>query len=316
MDQRRADERFAGKRVLVTGASGFIGTHLCRRLMQEGAVVHAVSRASRRAEAGAMRWWQADLRDAAATRYLCDTIEPDAIIHLASLVTGGRESQLVLPTFQDNLVTTINLLTAASASGCRRIVLVGSLEEPDAGPENPVPSSPYAAAKWAASAYGRMFHRLYGTPVTIARIFMVYGPGQQDLRKLVPYVTLSLLRGDAPQLSSGRRDVDWIFVGDVAEGLLAMIEAPGIDGDTIDLGSGVLTPISAIVRQLTDVVGVPIEPHFGAVPDRPMEQIRVANTARTYARLGWRATTPLAQGLGQTVAWYRSTSQGAAQGPR
>lgn len=302
--------------MLVTGASGFIGTHLCQRLLQEGAVVHAVSRVPRRAEASEMSWWQTDLRDAAATQRLCDALEPDVIIHLASLVVGGRELELVLPTFHDNLVTTINLLTAASASGCRRIVLIGSLEEPDAGPENPVPSSPYAAAKWAASAYGRMFHQLYGTPVTIARLFMVYGPGQQDLRKLVPYVTLSLLRGDAPQLASGRRNVDWVFVGDVAEGLLAMIDAPGIDGDTIDLGSGVLTPIREIVRQLVGVVGVPIEPHFGALPDRTMEQVRVADTARTYARLGWRAATPLAQGLGQTVDWYRSTSRSAAQAPR
>jgi len=260
-----------------------------------------------------------DLRDAAATRCLCDALEPDVIIPLASLVAGGRELGLVLPTFHDNLVTTINLLTAASASGCRRIVLIGSLEEPDAGPENPVPSSPYAAAKWAASAYGRMFHQLYGTPVTFARLFMVYGPGQQDVRKLVPYVTLSLLRGDAPQLASGRRDVDWIFVGDVAKGLLAMIDAPGIEGDTIDLGSGVLTSIREIVRQLVGVVGVvgvPIEPHFGALLDRPMEQVRVADTARTYARLGWRAATPLAQGLGQTVDWYRSISRSAEQDSR
>jgi len=110
--------------------------------------------------------------------------------------------------------------------------------------------------------------------------------------------------------------VDWVFVGDVAEGLLAMIDAPGIDGDTIDLGSGVLTPIREIVRQLVGVVGVPIEPHFGALPDRTMEQVRVADTARTYARLGWRAATPLAQGLGQTVDWYRSTSRSAAQAPR
>lgn len=302
--------------MLITGASGFIGTHLCQRLFQEGAVVHAVSRMPRRAEASEVIWWQTDLRDAAATRHLCDALEPDVIIHLASLVVGGRELELVLPTFHDNLVTTINLLTAASASGCRRIVLIGSLEEPDAGPENPVPSSPYAAAKWAASAYGRMFHQLYGAPVTIARLFMVYGPGQQDLRKLVPYVTLSLLRGDAPQLASGRRDVDWIFVGDVVEGLLAMIDAPGIDGDTIDLGSGVLTPIREIVRQLVDVVGVPIEPHFGALPDRTMEQVRVADTAHSYARLGWRAATPLAQGLGQTVDWYRSISRSADQDSR
>jgi nucleoside-diphosphate-sugar epimerase len=91
--------------------------------------------------------------------------------------------------------------------------------------------SPYAAAKFAASAYGRMFHALYHTPVTILRLFMVYGPGQQDLRKLVPYVTLALLKGEMPRVSSGVREVDRIYVDDVAAGYLAAATATGVEGE-------------------------------------------------------------------------------------
>ena len=75
-----------------------------------------------------------------------------------------------------------------------------------------------------------MFHALYKLPVVIARVFMVYGPAQQDLTKLVPYVILSILRGETPKISSGGRPVDWIYVSDVVDGFMALAERPGIDG--------------------------------------------------------------------------------------
>ena len=87
------------------------------------------------------------------------------------------------------------------------------------------PHSPYAAAKWAASGYGRMFHELYGAPVVILRPFMTYGPGQAP-SKLIPAVTLSLLRGERPKLSSGKARADWVYIGDVIEGFIAAAPHP------------------------------------------------------------------------------------------
>ena len=186
--------------------------------------------------------------------------------------------------------------------------MVGSLEEPEQSDTYVVPSSPYAASKWAGSGYARMFHALYQTPVTIARLFMVYGPAQQDLRKLIPYVTLSLLRKQPPKLTSGMRQIDWIYVGDVVDGLLAMVKAPNIEGSTIDLGSGVLVPIRTVVQKLINITDSDVEPALGSVPDRPMEQVRVANIADTYAKIGWKPTTSLDKGLEYTVDWYRELS--------
>ena len=108
-------------------------------------------------------------------------------------------------------------------------------------------SSPYAAAKWAAAGYGRMFHSLYDTPVVILRPFMTYGPGQAST-KLIPAVTLALLRASGPRLSSGRHRSDWVYISDVIEGFVAAATVPGIEGKTIDLGSGTLTR-SARYRQ-------------------------------------------------------------------
>jgi len=278
----------AGRRALVTGASGFIGSALCRQLSQTGMEVHGVSRTERAATDYCAHWRSCRLDDIESVRALFKAARPDFVFHLAS---------------------TVNLLTAATELGCQRILLASSLEEPEPGPGDPIPSSPYAAAKFAASAYGRMFHALYHTPVTILRLFMVYGPGQLDLRKLVPYVTLSLLKGQTPELSSGVRKVDWIYVDDVVAGYLAAATAKGVEGSTIDLGSGRLDTVRTVVEELVGLINPRVQPLFGSIPERALEQVRRANVEESFHRLGWRAQVGLREGLGRTAAWYRAELQ-------
>jgi UDP-glucose 4-epimerase len=295
----------AGKVALVTGATGFIGGALCRRLLQGGARVQAVSRHEQRVPGSDERWWRADLTNLAAVRTLLDEARPQWIFHLGGLAAGSRDAAMVQQTLQANLLPVVNLLLAAQERGIR-LVLAGSLEEPRPDTTWPVPASPYAAAKLAAGAYARMFHALYRTPVVWLRLFMVYGPGQPDVRKLVPYVTLSLLRGEAPRLSGGTRPVDWVFVEDVVDAFLAAAVTPGTEGRSLDVGSGELTPVRKIVEELVRLVNPSISPHFGAVADRPLEQVSVADVETTTALLGWSPRTPLREGLARTVEWYRA----------
>jgi len=295
---------FRGQRILVTGASGFIGSHLCFRLSQQGAEVHAVYRSRHPANPGDQQWWQADLANLAEVRKIVQKAQPQLIFHLASHVKGAPNLENVLPTFQSNLQSTVNLLTLAAETGCR-IVLTGSLAEPEAGNGEICPSAPYAAAKWASSGYARMFHALYKVPVLNTRVFMVYGPGQRDLSKLIPYVTLSLLQGKSPKLSSGERLVDWIYVSDVVNGFLALAQAFDVDGTTLDLGSGSLVSIREIVQQLALLIDSKVNVEFGALPDRPLEPTRVAKTGETFAKIGWKPEVSLQEGLESTVNWYR-----------
>jgi nucleoside-diphosphate-sugar epimerase len=296
--------QLSGNTVLVTGANGFIGAHLCRSLLAAGASVHGIYRSAPAGDEGNVRWWRADLGDAAAVRALIAEAKPEIVFHLAGFVSGDRSLGAVLPALQSNLVGTVHLLTALAEAGCRRVVVAGSMEEPEESDELAAPRSPYAAAKSGAAAYARMFHALYGLPVVIARIFMVYGPGQRDLRKLVPYVTLSLLRGEAPELSSGSRLVDWVYVDDVVDGLLAAAQADGAVGGTFDIGSGAFRSVRDVALQLAEIIdpGAPLA--FGDLPDRPLEAVRLANVSETLERLGWAAAVSLEDGLARTAAWY------------
>src|SRR6266850_3886560 len=195
----------SGETVLITGASGFIGANLCRRLARNNSDVHAVSRAVLPDLPRGVRGWRSDISQYEEVRRIFREVKPDIVFHLAGHVQGARGLDQVQPTLAGNLTTTVNMLSAAVESGCDRILLTGSQDEPDPGEACAtefVPPSPYAASKLAGSAYARLFHALYECPVTIARIFMGYGPAQRDLAKLIPHVILSLLQGQPPKIGT------------------------------------------------------------------------------------------------------------------
>jgi len=294
-------------RVLVTGARGFIGGHLTDRLTRDGASVIGISSHPRPPAKIGVTWRRTDLANGEAVRHLIGGERPDVIFHLAGRVTGAQSLENVTPTFADNLASTVHLLSAAAEIKVQRILLTGSMQEPDQADPQSFPCSPYAASKWACGGYARMFYMLYGLPVVIARPMMVYGPGQWDLTKLLPYVATSLIADTSPRLTTGTREMDWVFVDDVVDGLLAVAESSDTDGQSIDLGSGVLTSIRIVVEHLVRLIGPRVAIQFGAIPDRPYERPRAARSHDTERLIGWSAKTPLEDGLRQTVGWYRDT---------
>ncbi|MBE9014507.1 GDP-mannose 4,6-dehydratase, partial [Pseudanabaenaceae cyanobacterium LEGE 13415] len=232
-------------------------------------------------------------------------VKPDLLFHLAADSSASRSLETVRSTLQGNLVSTVNLLTLMAEMG-GRVILAGSLEEPNPG-ETPIASSPYAAAKWASTIYAQMFQQLYHLSIVRARLFMVYGPGQMNFKKLIPYVTLALLNGEVPQLSSGQRLIDWIYVDDVVDGLIAAAQSS--EDGVFELGSGTLTSITEIVHRLNQLINPNIQPMFGALSDRPMEQVRVANLENSISKLNWKPKVSLEEGLARTVEWYAAYHQ-------
>jgi UDP-glucose 4-epimerase len=126
---------------------------------------------------------------------------------------------------------------------------------------------------------------------------------------LIPYVIKSLLRGEAPRLGSGVRLVDWIYIDDVVEGLVRCAEAPGVEGRTVELGSGEMFSIREVVQLLSELVPTTAHPQFGSQPDRPLERVKKADIAESYRLISWRPPTALRVGLGRTVEWYKNQSE-------
>ena len=162
----------------------------------------------------------------------------------------------------------------------------------------------------------RTFHAVFGTPVVVLRPQYVYLPGQRTTF-LIPHVITALLDGRRPQLSTGERMLDCVYAEDVARAYVAAAEAPGVEGNTIDIGSGALTSVRRIVELIVEHGGPgTARPEFGALPQRPLEQLVETDVAETARVLGWRATTGLEEGLRRTVEWYRTRSSHELHRPR
>jgi nucleoside-diphosphate-sugar epimerase len=287
-----------GARVLVTGASGFLGGRLVRLLAAAGKHVIGVSRTKPLVDC---EWKSCDVEDAGAVAQVFRDTRPESVFHLASHVTGSRDLGVVLSTFRANLGAAVHVMTAACEVGCPRVVLAGSMEEL---PTDQPARYPYAIAKRAAHQYAEFFRTTYGLNVTSTRIGMVYGPGQRDTAKLVPYVILSGLAGRAPSISSGKRRVDWIHVDDVCRALVASATTLDLAGAVIEIGTGRLTSVREIADLVTTITGGP-PPQVGTVPDRPNDIDIALDVAAAHAKTGWTARLGLEQGLRDTVEWFR-----------
>lgn len=299
--------RLHRRRVLITGASGFIGRHLTRHLLDAGAEVHALIRPGsvRQPTANGHRvhWHRCELGDPAAVADALEETAAEVVFHLASQVQGDRDPDLVLPMLDDNTRTAVSVMTAAHRRPGCRVVLAGSVEEPHTLGE--APCSPYVAGKAAATAYARLFHDQWGLPVTVLRLAMVYGPDQPDVRKLVPHVITHLLAGRRPPLGSGARAIDWSYVDDVCRAFLLAATHPEAPGLVADIGSGTATTIAETVSLLAELTGHHGDLGFGELADRRRDIARIADARTAQTVLGWQPHTPLARGLARTVRWYQ-----------
>jgi len=300
-DTKRWLTYFANKKILITGASGFIGSYLFNRL-SECAEVHGTSRTKKDSNKDNQHWWQGTFDTIESSRELFQTIKPDIVFHLAGEVTAANELKYVLPTYHSLLTSTINLLTTAVETGCERVILTGSSTEPLS--EDPIPNSPYAAAKWATTGYGHFFYRTYGLPVVIVRPFMGYGPGQ-PVYKLIPQVIKSLLNDESPKMSQGLWETDWIYIEDMIEGFLAAASLESPTGRVLDLGTGIITSVKGVVEKIVEIMRPKVKPLYGTLPDRANEHTRKADIEYSMSLLGWSATTSLEEGLIKTIDWYK-----------
>ncbi len=308
---------FTDRSVLVTGATGFIGTHLVARLLREGAQVHALVRPGRYLRvppewAPGVSIVEADLSDRDALASLAAGVRPSLVFHLAAHTNVSRDVDQIEAATRANLHGTINLLQALRSFPPECTLVVGSAEEygDQAVPFHEDmaldPRSPYSASKAAAILWSQMWHRMTGFPIVMVRPFLTYGPGQSTDR-LVPQAIVAALEEREFPMTLGEQTREFTFIDDIVDGLFKAVTTPDAVGEIINLGAGDEIKIVDLVNKIFELVGSSSRPLPGAIAYREAEIWRyVAATEKAKRILNWTATTPLDDGLTTTIAWYRS----------
>jgi UDP-glucose 4-epimerase len=313
----------AQRRVLVTGAAGFIGSHLTRRLVAEGAEVHALTDEVSSLYPGRLLdlrgkivLHEGNLTDRTAMEEVVKRSKPSVIFHLGAYTHVGKSWYRVDECIQTNIQGTVNLLLALEDSGYDRFVytgtseIYGDIDVPFREDAIVNPISPYSVSKYAGERYCRMYQQGLGWPIVMVRPFNAYG-GAQSPDRIIPETIVKALRGQDIELTQGRQTREFNYVEDLAEGFVLLGKTDGIEGELFNLGCGEEVAIRDMATTILDVLGHPVEAKFGALPDRPNEIWRMyCDSTKARERLGWAPRHSLRDGLQKTIEWYRQELDG------
>jgi nucleoside-diphosphate-sugar epimerase len=307
-----------GARVLVTGATGFIGSHLCRRLLDGGAEVHALT--STVSSVYPVRLVDirdritlhgGNLNDSGAMDSVVERADPSVVFHLGAYTHVGKSWERVDECIQTNIHGSVNLLQALARSSYERFVYTSTSEvygdvavpfQEDAVVD---PLSPYSVSKYAGERFCRMLHRGRGWPIVVVRPFNAYGPAQSPDR-VIPEIIVKALRGERLAMTEGHQTREFNYVDDLADGFVRAATVSGIEGEVFNIGGGEELSMRDLATTILTLMGDPIVAEFGALPERPTEIWSMrADVTKATKVLGLSPARPLRDGLEQTIAWYR-----------
>ncbi|MFN0171033.1 MAG: NAD-dependent epimerase/dehydratase family protein [Bryobacteraceae bacterium] len=297
------------KRVLVTGASGFIGYHCLQPLATRGYEVHALS-SKPRAETTGVVWHQADLLEPGSARALLADIRPTHLLHLAWFVVPGK--LISAPENFAWVTGSLDLVQQFAAVGGQRLVSCGSGYEYDwrygycSEKLTPnVPNSVYGACKVSLYLMTEALAGQTGLSAAWGRVFFLYGPREHPDR-LISSVIRALLGGQPARCSHGRQIRDYMHVQDVADGLVALLDS-SVAG-AVNVCSGQAATLREMVLSVGRMVGRPELVHLGAVPARANDApLVVGDNTRIASEVGWKQRLDLETGLNHTIEWWKAT---------
>lgn len=315
---------YAGKRVLVTGAGGFIGSHLAERLAADGAQVHAFLRYNSQGSKGWLSevtpevaaeieiiW--GDLKDPEAVRQAVKGA--DIVFHLGALIAIPYSYRNPTDFFQANLMGTLHVATACRESGVERLVhtstseVYGTAQQVPMTEDHPqTAQSPYAASKIGADRVVESFILSYGLPAVILRPFNTYGPRQSE-RAVIPTIVRQALFAARLRLGSLHPTRDFVYIDDTVAAFSAAGLAADLNGRTVHFGTGKETSIKRVAEIVMRAAGreIPIEQEDVRVRPASSEVDRLLCDPAVFARLtGWKAQVPIEVGLQSVCDFFKS----------
>ena len=305
----------------MTGAGGFIGSHLVEALAREGAQVRAFVRYNSRGEAGLLRMLPeealeqvevtaGDLRDLPALEGAMAGMQ--TVMHLGALIaipySYGHPAEVV----ETNVIGTLNVLLAGRAQGVERIVHTSTSEVYGTALRVPIDEghplqgqSPYSASKIGADKIAESFYRAFDVPVVTVRPFNTYGP-RQSARAVIPTIITQALTRDVVRLGNMKAKRDLTFVSDTVAGFLKAGETPGVEGETFNLGTGTEVSVEELAGEIIRLSGrkVRIEVDEERLrPEKSEVQRLLSDNRLARERLGWAPQVELREGLERTMDW-------------
>jgi dTDP-glucose 4,6-dehydratase len=317
------DEFWKGRPVLVTGAGGFIASHLVESLADMGARLRLFVRYNSRGDPGLLKLLprasleraeliSGDLRDLPAVQASVQGMA--TVLHLGALISIPYSYRHPQEVVESNILGTLNVLLACRASGVERLVHTSSSEVYGSALHIPIDEnhplqgqSPYSASKIGADKLAESFYRAYDLPVVTLRPFNTYGP-RQSARAVIPTIISQALTGDKIRLGALETRRDFTYVSDTVRGILLAAQIPGIEGETFNLGLGEDVSIGDLAREVIDLTHSSAQIELDAQrlrPEKSEVQRLVADNRLARQRLGWQPELRLRQGLSQTIAWMR-----------
>jgi NAD dependent epimerase/dehydratase len=311
------------KRVLLTGAGGFIGSHLLEKLVAGGASVRAFVRYNSRADYGLLRLVPpevlaqvdvvaGDLRDNYAIQKAVDGCQ--YVFHLGALISIPYSYVHPVEVAQTNFIGTLNILTACREAGVERLIHTSTSEVYGTAQYVPIDEthplqgqSPYSASKIGADKIVESFYCSYGLPVVTVRPFNTFGP-RQSARAVIPTIITQALARKTIRLGNLETTRDFTYVDDTVNGFLKAAESANVNGKTFNLGTGEEIKIGDLAQKIIQKVGNPVEIAIDPVRLRPGESEvfrLLSNNTLARETLGWQPENSFDQGLDKTIAWVK-----------
>jgi NAD dependent epimerase/dehydratase len=307
------------RRVLVTGAGGFIGSHLAERLVELGAKTRCFLRYNSQGTVGwlsdsparsELEIVHGDIRDSESVFRAVQDVE--VVFHLAALIGIPYSYRSPRSYVETNVEGTLNVLEAARQCGVQRLVCTSTSEVYGSAQYVPIDEnhplqgqSPYSATKIGADKLAESYYRSFGLPVSIARPFNAYGP-RQSARAVIPAVITQALAHSAVKLGNLDTTRDFNFVSDTVDGFFAIAESPGTVGKTLNIGSGVEISIRELAEIIFGLIGARCEMEIEEERLRPeaseVERL-CANSEAMKQLTRWRPKVSLKHGLARTIEW-------------
>lgn len=311
--------KLLGKKTLVTGAGGFIGSHLCEELVREGAHVKALVKYNARSDIGNLVFLPKDIlnqieivfgnvEDSFFVDTVCEDI--DYIFHLAALIGIPYSYVAPLSYIRTNINGTLNLLEAMRKNDITRILHTSTSEvygTADYAPINEAHplkgQSPYSASKIGADKIAESYYRSFDVPIVTVRPFNTYGP-HQSARAVIPTIISQALKSDRIRLGSLDPQRDMTYVRDTARGFISAAVAPNVEGETFNLGIGQTSSIGDIAKMIFEIMGrdIAIELDQDRVrPDKSEVFKLISDNSKAKDILRWEPEVSLKEGLEKTI---------------